>query len=85
MRPAVLNVVTHEANHILNRGADYFWCSRKAIKKIGQSVNDLSSKQNLLLHRKQFLPPNDLHPQCLPIELYEGMCLTLKSSNQLKD
>ncbi|KZS10459.1 Uncharacterized protein APZ42_025077 [Daphnia magna] len=70
--PAVLNVVTHEANHILNRGADYFWCSRKAIKKIGQSVNDLSSKQNLLLHRKQFLPPNDLHPQCLPIELYEG-------------
>ncbi|KZS10830.1 Uncharacterized protein APZ42_024601, partial [Daphnia magna] len=47
MRPAVLNVVTHNADHILNRGADYFWCSRKAIKKIGQSVDDLTPIQKL--------------------------------------
>ncbi|KAI9565390.1 hypothetical protein GHT06_009182 [Daphnia sinensis] len=43
--PAVRNVVTHVASHILNRGADYFWCSRKAIKKVGQSVKELSPAQ----------------------------------------
>ncbi|KAK4036628.1 hypothetical protein OUZ56_028672 [Daphnia magna] len=42
MRPAVLNIVTHQASHILNRGANYFWCSRKAIKKVGEKVSDLS-------------------------------------------
>ncbi|KAK4012914.1 hypothetical protein OUZ56_025164 [Daphnia magna] len=65
MRPAVLNVVTHEANHILNRGADYFWCSRKAIQKIGQSVNDLSPTEKLEYNKRcnffVFLnPPNKL-------------------------
>ncbi|KAK4036462.1 hypothetical protein OUZ56_028516 [Daphnia magna] len=37
-RPAAKNVVSHQASHILNRGADYYWCSRKAIKKVGQST-----------------------------------------------
>ncbi|KAK4013109.1 hypothetical protein OUZ56_025349 [Daphnia magna] len=52
MRPAVLNVVTHNADHILNRGADYFWCSRKAIKKIGQSVDDLTPIQKLEYNKR---------------------------------
>ncbi|KAI9553487.1 hypothetical protein GHT06_021399 [Daphnia sinensis] len=45
MRPAVLNTVTHTAGHILNRGVNYFWCSRKAIKKVGEKESHLSPQQ----------------------------------------
>ncbi|KZR98460.1 Uncharacterized protein APZ42_006117 [Daphnia magna] len=52
MRPAVLNIVTHIASQILNRGANYFWCSRKAIKKLGEKESDLAP-QLLAEYRKK--------------------------------
>ncbi|KAI9559473.1 hypothetical protein GHT06_013465 [Daphnia sinensis] len=63
-RPAAKNVVTHDASHILNRGADYYWCSRKAIKKVGQSVTELSP-QKLAEYRKHC---NFLCLNCHPLK-----------------
>ncbi|KZS18689.1 Uncharacterized protein APZ42_015233 [Daphnia magna] len=63
-RPAAKNVVIHEASHILNRGADYYWCSRKAIKKVGQSVSELTPQQ-LAIYRKHC---NFLYLNCHPMK-----------------
>lgn len=35
MRPTTKNIVAHDASNILNREANYFWCSRKANQESG--------------------------------------------------
>lgn len=54
MLPAVRNTVTSNAPHIKNRGEEYFWCSRKAVKGVNIHVSQLNPQQ-LTQYKKKFI------------------------------